>query len=426
MLKRILRNRSLLILGISESVSGIGNWITMLAVFALVIFRGDGSVAQSSGIFLAGLLPTLLASPLAGWLCDHFNRKWLMITSELVSGLVVTGLIFTNRLELIYALLALQAIPISIMTPARQAVVPDIVAREDLTRANAFLQQLAGIIKIGAPMLAGLVLAVMSPHSAIVLDVISFALSAAILSRLPSLPPHRRLSPADARDAEEGSSLPVRTLTTVLRESSPLRLLFMLIFLGIVVIIGFDVLAPVFTRDILQANEELFGLLIGLIGMGTVGATTMLLVRQGDHNPWRDVVLGIILLASIPASLALATSVTSPGLSRALVAAGCLVGGIGNGLVTVQVGTLLQLLSPPALLGRIGGAFQSTAVAGQLIGLLATPILVPSLLSLRAYFSFATLALALLILYAVVTLHTGLGASWGVEATAEPGAGQAA
>src|SRR5512144_2341120 len=113
----ILRNRSLLIIGLAESVSGIGNWITMLAIFAIVVFRGQGGVVQSSAIFLAGLLPTLLASPAAGWLCDRYDRKWLMIGSELLDGLIVAGLIFAQRLEIIYALLALQAVVMSILTP---------------------------------------------------------------------------------------------------------------------------------------------------------------------------------------------------------------------------------------------------------------------------------------------------------------------
>ena len=191
MKKAILTNPSLITIGISEFVSNIGNWITMMAVYAMVVFRGDGGVAQSSGIFLAGLFPTLVFSPAAGWLCDHFDRKWLMVISELASGLIVAGLIFTQRLELMYAILALQAISMTVMTPARQAVVPDIVGKDSLTQANAFLQQLAGLIKIAAPMLAGLILAVMNPHTAIILDVVSFGLSALILSRLPALPPHQ-------------------------------------------------------------------------------------------------------------------------------------------------------------------------------------------------------------------------------------------
>ena len=289
-------------IGFSESVSNTGNWITMMAVYALVIFRGQGSIAQSSGIFLAGLLPTLLFSPVAGWLCDRFDRRKLMIASELVSGLVISGLIFVDEIGWIYALLALQAVSITIMTPARQAVVPDLVGRENLTQANAFLQQLSAVIKIGAPMIAGLVLTVFDPHQAIILDVVSFLFSAFILSRLPALPPqagasHQNSSPASSAPAgprERGLGI-----GRVLKEVPGLRLLFLCEFLSILVIVGFDVLAPVFIRDVLAGGESLFGLLIGMIGLGSLGAGALLMVRKAKARPWPDTLAGILLLSLI-------------------------------------------------------------------------------------------------------------------------------
>jgi DHA3 family macrolide efflux protein-like MFS transporter len=426
MYKAILRNRSLQILGIAESVSNIGNWITMLAVFSLIVFRGGGDVAQSSAVFLTGLLPTLLVSPLAGWLCDRFDRKWLMVGSELLSGLITSGLIFVDRLELIYGLLALQAVSMSIIAPARQASVPHLVARGDLTRANAFLQQLAGLIKIGAPMLAGALLAVMNPHIAIILDVISFALSAAILTRLPSLPPSGRTTCYPAEDNRPLETPPLRTPISVLRTSWPLRFLFVLTFLAITVIIGFDVLSSVFVRDVLRGEAGLYGVLIGLIGLGTVAGMAVLMAGKGQPNHWRDVLFGLGLLAMIPASLALATRLEQVGLARLLVGACCLLGGVGNGLINVQAGTLLQLLSPSELLGRMGGLFQSTMVAGQLIGLLAVPVLVPSLLSMAAYFMLATGMLSILTLYAALSLRRlGLRSSPG-QAGADANASQTA
>jgi MFS family permease len=413
---KLFRNRSLVILGASESVSNIGNWITMMAVFALIVFKGDGSVLQSSAIFLAGLLPTLIFSPAAGWLIDHFDRKWLMVGSELFSGLVITALIFVTRLELIYAILALQAVSTSIMTPARQAVVPDIVSRQDLTRANAFFQQLAGLIKIGAPMIAGLILAVVNPHHAIILDVISFVISAIILSRLPSLQPHPDDSASVVRKTKVPSGDRKRKITAVLKESPRLRLLFVSIFLGIIVIVGFDVIGAVFIRDVLKASEGFFGLLIGLVGLGTLGASFLLMMQRENHDPWRDVVLGMILLAILPASLALAAWMNQPTVARILAIAGSLLGGVGNGLLVIQMGTLLQLLSPPALLGRMGGVFQSTAVAGQLVGIVLTPLFVPGLLSMGAYLGLGTLALGILIVYTALTLRRSVP----VQPAAEP------
>jgi MFS family permease len=401
--RKILGNRSLLTIGFSESVSNIGNWITMMAVFTMVVFQGDGSVAQSSGIFLAGLVPTLFASPLAGWLLDRYDRKWLMVGSELTSGLITTGLIFTQRLELIYAVLALQAISISLMTPARQAVIPDIVSHEDLTSANALLQQLAGIIKIAAPILAGMILAVMNPHSAIILDVVSFAISAFILSRLQALPPHREEEQPGRPSTAEARRLKT-SLSSVILQNAFLRLLFASTFLAIFIFIGFDVLSPLYTRDVLSAGQEFFGTMIGLVGFGTVGATLVLMLRKGNGDPWRDAISGLLMLSIIPITLALGSGIQDAQLRRTLIMAGCLVGGFGNGMLNVQIITLIQILTPAHLLGRLGGVFQSTAVAGQLAGLLVTPLLVPAVFNYRNYFAVSALAVVLVVVFTVITL----------------------
>ena len=413
---KFMHNRSLMIIAASESVSNIGNWITMMAVFAMLVFKGNGGVAQSSGVFLAGLIPTLLVSPFAGSLLDRFDRKWLMIVSELFSGLIILGLVFTTNLVLIYAIIALQAVSISIMTPARQAVVPDLVPRQELTRANAFFQQLAGVIKIGAPMLAGLILAVINPHMAVILDVISFGLSAMILSRLPALPPHtetaRQEAPASegaAAPAAAGSSQVKMKLTQLLKDVPRLRLLFVMTFLVIMVIVSFDVLSPVYVKDILSGNEGLFGTMVGLIGVGTLVASILLMLQKGEPKPWRDIILGGMFLALIPGTLAAAASISNPGLALGLTLVGCLVGGFGNGLVVIQAGTLLQLLTPPAWLGRISGVFQSTAVAGQLVGIVLTPILVPGLLSMPIFFLLATAAMLLVFLSATLVLKKPAG-----------------
>ena len=397
----IFRNRNLMILGFSWMVSRMGSWVTMMAVLAMIVFRGDGGVLESSSILLAGLLPVLIFSPLAGKLCDQYNRKWLMIASELLSGLAVLGMVFVDQIWMIYILLAVQSTAGTIMEPARQAVTPDIVAKTDLTHANAFMIQVNGIIKILAPVMAGALIAVMEPHLAILLDVVTYILSAVILTRLPNLlPPSVVGQEPDTRSAaaqNEPSTL------TVLKDQPHLRLLFVSIFVAIFIVIGFDVLSVIFIRDVFHANENLFGVFVGLIGMGTLGGAVIMMIRKTKVDPWRDMVFGLGLISLIPLGPALAGLVAiKAGIGMMLV--GNLLGGLGLGLLGTQVNTLLQVLSPPAVLGRIAGAFESTAVAGQLAGMLATPLLVPGLISMGQYFLFSALGIIILTVAMTITL----------------------
>lgn len=380
--KNNFKNPGLVILGISESISNTGNWITMMAVYSMLIFGGKGNVAESSGVLLAGLLPLLVFSPVAGWLVDRFDRRRLMIAGELLAGAVICGLIFLDNIFWIYTIIAAQAIFISVMTPARQAVIAHLVEKEDLPGANAFLQQLAGIIKITAPLLAGFVLAVLDPHQAIILDAISFGLSAMILSRLPKLPPpSQRIKEVQAGGVEKTRLSWVR----ILQQLPALQLLMAATWMSITVIIGLDVLAPVYIREILSGNERLFGAMVSMIGAGTLTATLVLMLRS-NQKPWRDLIAGILLLTCIPTVMGIVIQLPDDAYRRWIVLGGCLVGGFGNGLIMVQSTTLLQTLSPAAFLGRMGGVYQGIAVSGQLAGMLLTPLLIPDIISMSGYF----------------------------------------
>jgi MFS family permease len=247
--------------------------------------------------------------------------------------------------------------------------------------------------------------------------VLSFGLSALILTRLPSLEPGAKVSgqgspiqsPSDevnaTSDGSEEKQKEARKLLPALKEMPQLQLLFALTFLAISVIVGFDVLAPVFFRDILNVSEAFFGQSIGLVGLGTLFTSLGLMLRKGNGRPWLDVIAGVLLLGIIPLAMAVATLPELQAQARWLVLAASLIGGIGNGLIVVQVGTLLQLLSPADLLGRMGGIFQSTAVGGQLTGILVTPLLVPGLVSMGVYFGLSSMALLLVMLLTSMVLR---------------------
>lgn len=360
----------------------------MMAIFSLVIFKGEGSVTESGLIYLVGLLPALIFSPVAGWLCDHFDRKKLMIISEVLSGVAVSGIIFTESLTLLYVLLALQAISGSMMTPARQSSVPQVVDREQLTQANAFLQQISSVVKIFGPVLAGAVLGVMNAHQAVILDVVSYFLSAGILMLLPSLIPTQAVQQIRGTDNKQKWT---DQFNELLHLDSTLKLLFGMAFMAILGIVSIDILASIFTRDVLFSGESYFGLLIGMIGFGTlVGAATLMLSKKVS-NPWRDVIGGFALMALLPACMAAGYHVHNLELIRYVTIPVCVVAGFGMGRKLVQDNTLIQTLSPAVMLGRVSGLYQSTIIAAQLIGTILTSALVPVLIPVDAYFGWVTM-----------------------------------
>jgi MFS family permease len=331
-----------------------------------------------------------------------------MIASELLSAVTILLIFVTHRPAWILILLAIQAAVSSLMAPARQSIIPALVSRpEVLTQANAFLQQLASFTKIGAPMLAGFIIGLIGAYNAMLLDVGSFIISAAILTRLPDVRPEKLdfevdasappLTEAEPKQAE-------KSLLGVLTDIPHLRLLFVAAFLMIISIMAFDILGSLFIRDTLGQAEDFFGLVIGAVGCGTVLTGFYLITRQEPIDPWQDIRLGLFLLIFLPALLVAAGWLDQPAISSGLALAGAFVGGVGVGFVTIQAGTLLQTLAPPRLLGTVAGYFQATLVGGQLIAIAGVPLIVPGLVSITFFFLLTVLALGAILVYLALSL----------------------
>lgn len=189
-----------------------------------------------------------------------------------------------------------------------------------------------------------------------------------------------------------------------MKETVSLQMLFLAGFFSIFVIVGFDVLAAVFFRDTLKETESFYGLAIGLVGVGSLLSTLFLMLKKRSPRPWQDAVAGIALLSIIPLSLTLASSIHKAELARIVTLAACFVGGMGNGLLHVQISTLLQSFTPSHLLGEASGLLQSTMVTGQLLGTLLTPLLVPGVLSTGIFCLISFIALSVLVTVLVVQL----------------------
>jgi MFS family permease len=411
MMTKLLRNRSLMLMGAAEVINNIGSWITSMALYSVLIFQEHGGMARSSGLFFASFGPALLLSPLAGWLADRYDRRMLMVVSRLLQGAATAGLIFTDGGPLLYALLVLASIFSLVMGPARTTAMPEVVAPEELSQANAFMQQVTGIVKILAPALAGGLLTIMNPHSAIVLDVVSFLVSAAVLMLLPPLPAR---GAASAQKGEGRGFALFRDSIRTLRRSAPgLMLLMPLNVLMALVLMAFDVALAVYVRDILQTGIAYKGVIGLAVGAGTIAGSSLFLFLKGERNLWQDVIAGFLLITALPGAMALG-AVAGPAAGRIILPVGCLLGGIGLGVVNVQAGTLFLRLCPPEWLGRVSGVFDSIGVTGRLVAMIATPLLVPAVVSFGGYFGAATV----LLLVAVAFTASALGRMTRAESAA--------
>jgi len=141
-------------LWIALSLSSLGDWLSIVALTALAPTLTHGNVGLAvGGVWLATLLPALLFGPLAGALADRFDRRSLMITGDVIRGVLFLTIPLFPHLLWIYIAKFLAGVVTQFWSPATSATMPNLVPKDKLERAN----QLSLLTTYGtAPLAAGL------------------------------------------------------------------------------------------------------------------------------------------------------------------------------------------------------------------------------------------------------------------------------
>ena len=111
-----------------QAISFVGDAVSMVALVILVV-QLTGSASAVGGALLARLLPTF-ASPLFGVLADRFDRRVVLVASDLVRATLVLGLVFVRDLVLIYGLIFLMGFARTLFNPTIRAAFPSVVGKE--------------------------------------------------------------------------------------------------------------------------------------------------------------------------------------------------------------------------------------------------------------------------------------------------------
>jgi dTMP kinase len=134
-LKDLVTNTQFTKLLVAQIASSFGDWVGFVAVTALVASRGGGYAV--AGVMVARMLPAILFGPLAGALVDRFDRKTLMIGSDVARGALYAVMPFLGPLWAIYLVsFAIECFSL-LWTPARDASLPNIVPRRQLANATS-------------------------------------------------------------------------------------------------------------------------------------------------------------------------------------------------------------------------------------------------------------------------------------------------
>jgi MFS family permease len=180
------RNPNFRNLWLGSVVSQFGDWFNVIAAAELITRLTDSGVALSY-LFLARFLPLFLFSPIAGVLADRFNRKHIMVLSDVLRGVTVLGFLFIRDpgdIWFFYLLTIIQFSLSALFTPARGAVLANVVRPGELVAANALDSLTWSTMLAFGAFLGGVVAAFFGAEAAFVADSLSFLLSAVFIARI--------------------------------------------------------------------------------------------------------------------------------------------------------------------------------------------------------------------------------------------------
>ncbi|HYZ86586.1 MAG TPA: MFS transporter [Bryobacteraceae bacterium] len=138
----IKQNRNYRWMWLGQVVSEVGDHFNNIAVFSLAMkYTGSGLVI--TGIMLSRAIPAILVGPMAGVLLDRWDRRRIMIISDLVRALVAFGFMLSLAYPsstLLYVLSALLMVASPFFTAGRSAILPRIASKQELHTANSMTQ----------------------------------------------------------------------------------------------------------------------------------------------------------------------------------------------------------------------------------------------------------------------------------------------
>ncbi len=369
-----MRDRNLALVLASNVISLLGDWALLLAL-PFFVYMQTRSVLSTGALVAAELLPRLLFSPIAGVLADRWDRRLTLIGADVFRAGLLLALLVTaagGPIWVAYAVALLEASAAQLFLAAEGALLPAVVRRENLLRANSLLSVGTSVVRLVGPPLGGLMFALLGLAASAIVDSASFLVSALLLVAVRM--------PAAARDkaggdAEKGlRGMPSAFLTELadgVRCIVTSRVFEALCLVLAVVMVAQGVLETLlvpFVLNVLRFDATGYGLLAAAQGLGALlGALALGAVSR--HLTSGRVVGGGLLLAGVfLVGFTMARPLAVSAVSLALLSVPMVV-------ASVWVQTYYQQQVSNRLLGRVLGLTETISAVGILVGVVAASLL---------------------------------------------------
>ena len=368
-----MKNKNFIIIVIGQIISLFGNAIQRFSM-SLYLLEFTGSTAVFARILAISTIPYIIFAPIAGRLSDNINRKKIMVYLDLICSAVIGVYAFIllkgHDHELIVGTaMFILSICATLYGPAVTSSIPQIVEEEKLTSANGVINQVGSIVNFAGPILAGLVYGLLGIKAIVIINAVSFLVSA-IMEMFLDIPDVIK------EDVENTDNEKVISMKFVKQSCVDMKESFIYlknekkVILGIIASYALcniflvpilSIVAPYFINVFLGLPSEVFGIVEAVCVLGMILGGFIISVKPNMfsikkvHYTYLPMIAGVIIIAT------LGFLKLNPYVLASTFAFGGLAIMLSVALSNVLTLTFIQKQIPDNMLGRVS-AF-STAIA---------------------------------------------------------------
>jgi len=262
------------------------------------MYELTGSAVMLGAVGLGSALPILTVSLFGGVLADRIRKRSILVAGQFASALVALGIavsISVGAISWIHLFVAalFQGLVLSLMMPARQALIYELVGDNTLMNAIALNAAAMNFIRLTAPAFAGFFIAFWSIEGVYYIMAVFYAIGFMFAVRLPRTGTDRRRESTTIQELTEG--------LRYIRHNADVLAILVLTLLTTILSMPYLFLLPIFTRDIFLVDVSIFGRLASWPLIGS------LLLALGESSARQGLLISVSGLGALAGSLVVAS-----------------------------------------------------------------------------------------------------------------------
>ena len=296
-----MKNLGLFIIG--KLISVFGSAIYTFAI-GLYVLKQTGSGFSFALTLFVGLIPTIIFSPVAGYMSDRFDKKKIVVFMDFANGMMFLILfMLTLKFELNQPMIYISTFMTTVFTTffgiAFEAAKPNLVADEKLMSINSLSKVIDSTALILAPVLGGLIFAFTDIKTFILINAVCFIFSAGIETMIDFN--YNIKSTAEIND-DGGFVKDIKDGLTYIRKSSEIvKMINVLVILNFFISFSVTVPLPYIINNLLNLSSNQYGIIQGAFPVGMILGAVVVgrIIEKIDY-------MKLLIFSSITLSVAIA------------------------------------------------------------------------------------------------------------------------